>query len=95
MRGHAYLIFRLTKRPVVGDGSLLIGDAAGLAYSQSGEGYDRRIESGLLAAKTIIAAGGEYTRERFEELSRMLAARFGEARPDWSSAHRAESCRRR
>ena len=57
MRGHAYLIFQETKRPVVGDGVLLIGDAAGLAYSQSGEGIRPAIESGLLAAKAIIGAG--------------------------------------
>jgi menaquinone-9 beta-reductase len=85
MRGHAYLIFRETKRPVVGDGVLLIGDAAGLAYSQSGEGIRPAIESGLLAAKAIIAAGGEYTRERLESYREMLAARFGEVMPDWST----------
>lgn len=85
MRGHAYLIFRETKRQVVGDGVLLIGDAAGLAYSQSGEGIRPAVESGLLAAKAIIAAGGEYTRERLEGYRGMLGARFGEARADWST----------
>lgn len=85
MRGHAYLIFSETKRPVVGDGVLLIGDAAGLAYSQSGEGIRPAIESGLLAAKAIVAAGSEYTRERLETYRGMLAERFGKATPDWST----------
>jgi len=85
MRGHAYLIFRETKRQVVGDGVLLIGDAAGLAYSQSGEGIRPAVESGLLAAKAIIAAGGEYTRERLEGYRGMVGARFGETRADWST----------
>ena len=83
MRGHAYLIFREAKRPVVGEGVLLIGDAAGLAYSQSGEGIRPAIESGLLAARAMIAAGSEYTRERLESYRGMLAARFGESRVDW------------
>jgi menaquinone-9 beta-reductase len=85
MRGHAYLIFSETKRQVVSDGVLLIGDAAGLAYSQSGEGIRPAIESGLLAAKAIVASGGKYTRERLEGYRAMLHSRFGEARPDWST----------
>ena len=85
MRGHAYLIFREAKRQVVGDGVLLIGDAAGLAYSQSGEGIRPAIESGLLAAKAIIAANGNYKRERLEAYRGMLTVRFGEGRPDWAT----------
>jgi geranylgeranyl reductase family protein len=85
MRGHAYLIFRETKRQVVDDGVLLIGDAAGLAYSQSGEGIRPAIESGLMAAKAIVGADGEYGRERLETYRGMLAARFGETRPDWAT----------
>ena len=85
MRGHAYLIFREAKRKIVGDGVLLIGDAAGLAYSQSGEGIRPAIESGLLAAKAIVAANGEYTRGRLEAYRGMLTARFGEGRPDWAT----------
>ena len=41
---------------------LLVGDAAGLAYPQSGEGIRPAIESGLLAAATIVEADGDYTR---------------------------------
>jgi flavin-dependent dehydrogenase len=83
MRGHAYLIFRETKRPIVGDGALLIGDAAGLAYSQSGEGIRPAIESGLLAAKAIVEADGEYMRDRLEGYRAALSARFGEPQSDW------------
>jgi flavin-dependent dehydrogenase len=43
---------------VVADGMLLVGDAAGVAYSESGEGIRPALESSLLAAATLIAAGG-------------------------------------
>jgi geranylgeranyl reductase family protein len=56
-RGHAYLGSGLGPRPVIGPGVLLIGDAAGLAYPESGEGIRPAIESGRLAAETLIAAG--------------------------------------
>jgi flavin-dependent dehydrogenase len=85
MLGHAYLIYRETKRNLAGDGVLLIGDAAGLAYSQSGEGIRPAIESGLLAAKAIVDADGKYTRDRLESYRRMLAERFGESQADWST----------
>jgi geranylgeranyl reductase family protein len=85
MLGHAYLIFRETKRNIAGDGVLLIGDAAGLAYSQSGEGIRPAIESGLLAAKAILAAGGKYTRDVLESYRGMLISRFGESQADWST----------
>jgi flavin-dependent dehydrogenase len=85
MRGHAYLIFRETKRQVVDDGVLLIGDAAGLAYPQRGEGIRPAIESGLMAAKAIVGADGKYGRERLETYRGMLTERFGETRPDWAT----------
>jgi len=47
--GHAYALYGRTSRQVAGDGVLLIGDAAGVAYAQSGEGIRPAIESGLLA----------------------------------------------
>jgi menaquinone-9 beta-reductase len=61
-RGHAYLGSGIT-RPVVGEGLLLAGDAAGLAYPESGEGIRPAIESGRLAAETLIAAGGRHSIE--------------------------------
>ncbi|MDE3170550.1 MAG: FAD-dependent monooxygenase [Acidobacteriota bacterium] len=81
MLGHAYLLYSKTNRNICDDGMLLIGDAAGLAYSQSGEGIRPAIESGLLAAKAIAAAGS-YTREKLEPYRRALAARFGDSGRD-------------
>jgi geranylgeranyl reductase family protein len=52
-RGHAYLASGVGPRPVVGDGLLLVGDAAGLAYPESGEGIKPAIESGRLAGETL------------------------------------------
>jgi menaquinone-9 beta-reductase len=54
-RGHAYLASGTGPRPLVGDGMLLVGDAAGLAYPESGEGIRPAIESGRLAAQTLIS----------------------------------------
>lgn len=85
MSGHAYLLHTETKRRIADDNTLLIGDAAGLAYSQSGEGIRPAIESGLLAAEVIIAADGKYNRENLENYNALLAARFGKSQNDWSS----------
>jgi geranylgeranyl reductase family protein len=58
--GHAYFASGAGQRPLVGEGVVLIGDAAGLAYPESGEGIGPSIESGRLAAETLIAAGGRH-----------------------------------
>ena len=60
-RGHAYFAVGVGPRPIVGDGMLLIGDAAGLAYPESGEGIAPAIESGQMAAAALIGAGGRYS----------------------------------
>lgn len=57
-RGHAYLASGAAGRQIVGDGVLLVGDAAGLAYPESGEGIKPAIESALLCARTLDASGG-------------------------------------
>jgi flavin-dependent dehydrogenase len=75
-RGHAYLVSTPRRRRVSGDGVLLIGDAAGLAYPQSGEGIRPAIESGLIAATTVIDAGGSYTRDRLKSYEGALLARL-------------------
>ncbi len=62
-RGHAYLLAGSTTEPPVGDGLMLIGDAAGLAYRESGEGIRPAVESGLLAAETLTAANGRHGRD--------------------------------
>lgn len=76
-QGHAYLLYdRISRRTCVGDGVLLIGDAAGLAHPISGEGILPAIESARLAAETIIAAAGAYTRDRLEPYAAQLARHF-------------------
>jgi flavin-dependent dehydrogenase len=72
-RGHAYLLYGTSTRAIVGQSILLIGDAAGLAYPQSGEGILPAIESGLLAAKYILAADGRYTRQELEPYRTAIA----------------------
>jgi geranylgeranyl reductase family protein len=56
--GHAYLASGTGPRPLIGDGVLVAGDAAGLAYPESGEGIRPAVESGRFAAETLIAARG-------------------------------------
>jgi geranylgeranyl reductase family protein len=87
-KGHAYLLYSHATRPVVDDGVLLIGDAAGLAYPRSGEGIRPAIESGLLAAEVLRATRGHYSRERLMEYERRLRARFGarDASPEGGGA---------
>jgi menaquinone-9 beta-reductase len=85
MQGHAYRLYRNNKRKVVGEGILLVGDGAGVAYSQSGEGIRPAIESGLLAASAIVAAGGKYNPANLESYHSRLATRFGGARDGWSA----------
>lgn len=75
--GHAYLLYDARRPRLVDDGALLVGDAAGLAYAQSGEGIRPAVESGLLAAGVIGAAGGDYRRERLLSYRERLLARFG------------------
>jgi flavin-dependent dehydrogenase len=76
-RGHAYAVYGSLHRRLVDQGVLLAGDAAGLAYPQSGEGIRPAIESGLLAAATILEADGRYTRDRLQPYEARLLARFG------------------
>jgi flavin-dependent dehydrogenase len=66
LHGHAYLLRGTSSRRTIDDGVLLIGDAVGLAYPQSGEGIRPAIESGLLAAQGILAARGTYGRKQLE-----------------------------
>ncbi len=83
--GHAYLLYGVSDRKPVDDGLLLIGDAVGLAYKQSGEGIRPAIESGLLAAQAIVAAAGNYSRAALENYAKLLARRFGTSGQDWAS----------
>lgn len=76
-RGHAYLLYERQGRTCVADGALLIGDAAGLARPQSGEGILPAIESALMAADAVVAANGDYRRANLEPYAARLASRFG------------------
>jgi len=57
--GHAYKLRTSLPKPNTPPGVLLIGDSAGLADRQSGEGIRPAIESGLLAATTILELSGQ------------------------------------
>jgi geranylgeranyl reductase family protein len=80
-RGHAYLLAEPRTRQVVDEAALLIGDAAGLAYPQSGEGIRPAIESGMMAARSIGDAAGRYSRDRLAAYELALTRRFGSSAP--------------
>lgn len=75
--GHAYHIYQGETSAMIDDGVLLIGDAAGLADSRSGEGIRPAVESGLMAAATIHASRGHYDRARLQRYSAQIRQRFG------------------
>lgn len=76
--GHAYLLYHHAIRELIQDGVLLIGDAAGLAYPQSGEGIRPAVESAMMAAGVIRQAAGHYGKEYLQPYYRQLTQRFGE-----------------
>ncbi len=88
--GHAYRIYERIEPKLVDDGVLFIGDAAGLAYPQSGEGIRPAVESGLLAADVLIAAAGNYSRAKLAPYASEIHKRFGTPRrgavSDWLPA---------
>jgi len=75
--GHAYLLRGYSGRKLADDGVLLVGDAAGLAYAQSGEGIRPAVESGLIAAAVAVETGGDYRYQRLQAYRERLRARFG------------------
>lgn len=77
LKGHAYLLYPHARRTPVRDGILLIGDAAGLAYAQSGEGIRPAVESALLAARVILECQGDYGEDRLLLFVNELENRFG------------------
>jgi geranylgeranyl reductase family protein len=80
-KGHAYLLYPHARRTLVQDGVLLIGDAAGLAYAQSGEGIRPAVESGLLAAKVIMGCRSDYSARGLSAYPQQLEKRFGVQQP--------------
>jgi flavin-dependent dehydrogenase len=79
-RGHAYLLYEARARRVRANGVLLVGDAAGLAYAQSGEGIRPAVESGLLAAEVVVEARGRYDEDSLAPYEIGLARLFGDTR---------------
>ena len=101
-KGHAYLLYDHADRPLVGDGLLLLGDAAGLAYTQSGEGIRPAVESALMAAE-LIEGLGEFSAQALQPYSEAIARRFGNRTakqgaglelPDWVKMPLASSLMR-
>jgi len=88
--GHAYRIYERIEPKLVDESVLFIGDAAGLAYTQSGEGIRPAVESGLLAADVLIAAAGDYSRPKLASYASEIHKRFGTPRrgavSDWLPA---------
>ncbi|MDA8430325.1 MAG: NAD(P)/FAD-dependent oxidoreductase [Geobacteraceae bacterium] len=77
-QGHAYRVYQgQGGRNCIGDGALLIGDAAGVAHSHSGEGILPAIESAMMAADTIVSAKGDYRREKLKPYADSLTGRYG------------------
>jgi flavin-dependent dehydrogenase len=75
-KGHAYLVPDPPSRRVIDGAVLLVGDAAGLASPQSGEGIRPAVESGLLAASALLEARGRYTPDRLASYEAQLRRRF-------------------
>jgi menaquinone-9 beta-reductase len=91
-KGHAYLLYGRAKRPLSGPGCLLLGDAAGLAYTRSGEGIRPAVESALIAARLLAEHPGapEQVAVAYEQLLRSRFGRRGDepARnlPEWGKS---------
>lgn len=75
--GHAYLLYPHATRPFLQDGVLIIGDALGLAYPESGEGIRPAVESAMLAARVIKQANGDYSAQKLGGYRELLVARLG------------------
>ncbi len=90
MVGHAYQLYLPPVSRMYAEGVLLIGDAAGLAYPQSGEGIRPAVESGIIAATVIQECAGDYGAERLAAYQQRLQARLGPAErrgpPAWLPA---------
>jgi len=79
--GHAYLLYNHAVREMVADHVLLIGDSAGLAYPQSGEGIRPAVESAILAADVVRSCDGDYSQARLQAYNDLMEQRFGERLP--------------
>ena len=80
-QGHAYLLYNHAQRDLIGEGVMLIGDAAGLAYPQSGEGIRPAIESALYAAQTVLDARENFSKQQLQNYQGKMEQRFGKRKP--------------
>ncbi len=80
--GHSYRLWGRGPLRLAWDGALLVGDAAGLAHPRSGEGIGPAVDSGLLAARSILEARGDYRAERLRRYEDALRARLGRSSAD-------------
>ena len=79
--GHAYLLYNHAVREMLAEHTLLIGDSAGLAYPQSGEGIRPAVESAILAAETVRRSENDYSEANLRAYQRNMESRFGERMP--------------
>jgi menaquinone-9 beta-reductase len=94
LQEHAYLTYRnLGGRRIVGDRTLLIGDAAGLAFPESGEGILPAVESAIMAAQAILCASGDYRPRWLEPYATAVAARFGSRGAESESTRLTAGCK--
>lgn len=77
--GHAYLLRSRSRQKIIDNGVMLIGDAIGLAYDESGEGIRPAVESALMAAELIEHANGNYDEQNLGAYLTSLDQRFGKA----------------
>jgi menaquinone-9 beta-reductase len=71
-KGHAYRV-RQGTRKVADAGVLLAGDAAAMAWPESGEGIVPAVESGLAAARAIVQAGAALSTAAFDGYAALTA----------------------
>jgi menaquinone-9 beta-reductase len=80
--GHAYQLYERVVPRLYDEAVMLVGDAAGLAYPQSGEGIRPAVESGILAAEVALQTGPAATGEELSVYQDRIRARFGKPRSD-------------
>ena len=83
LHGHAYQLYERVPPKLVGDGVLLVGDAAGLAHPQSGEGIRPAIESGLIAADVIGELRLDTSHDGLQSYAERMVTHFGQT-SSWS-----------
>lgn len=80
-QGHAYLLYNHAQRDLVAQQALLVGDAAGLAYPQSGEGIRPAVESALFAAKVLKDAQYDFSKSNLIAYQEKMEQHFGKRQP--------------